>query len=235
MKKLLFLFFPFLVLGCAKKEVKIPTLAEKGVQEIQNHSQVWMFFEVKNNDTIAVVNRKNTISTTHWIYNIDKRLPLKTIIPFIIQLQDKHANSMHSEKGMLDYFSYSDTISKRLSFLEFDGVTFKTDDLLSNKFIENNADYINYHNAHLVFNQNSVWINEVKTDRLNFKNELTALLKLYAEDKQTMIHLNFNRNLLYWDYLFYRTIIENLIGENILINQIEFIYNENKDSAHWLN
>jgi len=228
MKKLLLVFLPFLMLGCAKKEVKIPTLAEKGIQEIQNHSQVWLFFEVKNNDTIAVVNRKNTISTTHWIYNIDKRLPLKAIIPSIIMLQDKHANSMHSEKGMLDYFSYSDTISKRLSFLEFDGVTFKIDGFLSNKFIENNADYINYHNVHLVFNQNSVWINEVKTDRSNFMNELAELVKLYAEDKQTMLHLNFNRNLMYQDYLFYRTIIENLSRENILINQIEFIYNKNE-------
>jgi hypothetical protein len=225
MKKLLLLFLPFLVFGCAKKEVKIPTLAEKGVQKIQNHSQVWMFFEVQNNDTITNVNRKNTISTTHWIYNIDKRLPLKTIMPSIIMLQDKHANSMHSEKGMFDYFSYSDTISKRLSFLKFDGVTFKTDGFLSSQFIENNADYINYHNVHLVFNQNSVWINGAKTDRLNFKNELAALLKLYAEDKQTMLHLNFNRNLLYWDYLFYRTIIENLSNENILINKNEFIFN----------
>lgn len=228
MKKLLLIFLPFLMLGCAKKEVKIPTLAEKGIQEIQNHSQVWLFFEVKNNDTIAVVNRKNTISTTHWIYNIDKRLPLKAIMPSIIQLQDKHANSMHSEKGMLDYFSYSDTISKRLSFLEFDGVTFKIDGYLSKKFIENNADYINYHNVHLVFNQNSVWINEVKTDQSNFKNELTALLKLFTENKQTMLHLNFNRNLMYQDYLFYRTIIKNLRGENILTNQIEFIYNKNE-------
>ena len=225
MRKLTLILFTLLMLGCSKKELKIPTLAEKGIQELQNHSQVWLFFEVKNNDTVAVVNRKNTISTTHWIYNIDKRLPLKAIIPSIIKLQDKHANSMHSEKGMFDYFSYSDTISKRLSFLKFDGVTFKTDGFLSSQFIENNADYINYHNVHLVFNQNSVWINGAKTDRLNFKNELAALLKLYAEDKQTMLHLNFNRNLLYWDYLFYRTIIENLSNENILINKNEFIFN----------
>jgi hypothetical protein len=229
MKKLLLVFLPSLILSCAKKEVKIPTLAEKGVQEIQNHSQVWLFFEVKNNDTIAAVNRKNTISTTHWIYNIDKRLPLKAIMPSIIMLQDKHANSMHSEKGMLDYFSYSDTISKRLSLLEFDGVTFKIDGFLSHKFLENNTDFINYHNIHLVFNQNSAFINEVKTDQSNFKNELTSLLKLYTEGKQTMLHLNFNRNLLYQDYLFYKTIIQNFSLENILVNPVEFIYTENKD------
>ena len=57
--------------GCTKKEIKIPVLAEKGVQEVNNHSIVWMFFSEKNNNPIAEINRKNTISSTHWIYNID--------------------------------------------------------------------------------------------------------------------------------------------------------------------
>lgn len=223
MKKLTLILLTFLMLGCAKKELKIPTLAEKGIQELQNHSQVWLFFEVKNNDTLAVVNRKNTISTTHWIYNIDKRLPLKAIIPSIISLQDKHANSMHSEKGMFDYFSYSDTISKKLSFLKFDGVTFETIDKLPQDFLE--ASEANYQNIHLFFNKNSVHMNTVETDKSNFKNELMALLKSSAEGKQSMLHLNFNGNLLYQDYLFYRTIIHNLSNENILINKKEFIFN----------
>ena len=228
MRKLLLLFLPFLMLCCTKKEVKIPTLAEKGIQEILNHSEVWLFFEVKNNDTIAVVNRKNTISTTHWIYNIDKRLPLKAIIPSIIKLQDKHANSLHSERGMHDYFSYSDTITKKLSFLEFDGVIFKTNNVQSKNSLKNNSDYQNYHNINLVFNQNSVWINAVEAEKSNFKKELLAVIKLLSADKQTTLHLNFNQNLLYQDYLFYRTIIHNLSNENILTNKNEYIFNENK-------
>ena len=71
------------LISCNKKEIKIPTLDAKGIQEIHNHSQVWFFFEIKNNDTIAKLNKKNTISTTHWIYNIDKKLALKSIIPSI--------------------------------------------------------------------------------------------------------------------------------------------------------
>ncbi|MHB1146233.1 MAG: hypothetical protein ACYC01_01410 [Lutibacter sp.] len=229
MRKLALLLLPFLMLSCAKKEMKIPVLAEKGIQEIQNHSQVWLFFEVENNDTIAVVNRKNTISTTHWIYNIDKRLPLKKIIPAIIDLQDKHANSMHSEKGMLDYFSYSDTISKKLSFLAFDGVIFITDSILSKKFTETNKrNYLNYNNINLVFNQNSIWINEVKADKSNFKTALSVILAISSEDKQSMLHLNFNQNLLYQDYLFYRTLIHAIGAKNILINHNEFIFDENK-------
>jgi hypothetical protein len=229
MKKNLLILTSFLILGCAKKELKIPTLAEKGIQEVQNNSQVWLFFEVQNNDTIAIVNRKNTISTTHWIYNIDRRLPLKTIIPSIITLQYKHANSLHSEKGMHDYFSYSDTISKKLSFLEFDRVTFKTDSLLSKNFIEkNSADYINYNNINIVFNKNNIWINDVKTEKSNFKDALISLIELSSEGKETMLHLNFNQNLLYQDYLLYRTLIHAIVAKNILVNQNEFIFNENK-------
>ncbi len=44
MKKLTIILFSFLMLGCAKKELKIPTLAEKGIREVQNNSQVWLFF-----------------------------------------------------------------------------------------------------------------------------------------------------------------------------------------------
>ena len=228
MNKFVFILLSFLILSCAKKEVKIPTLAEKGIQELQNHSQVWVFFEVNNNDTVAIVNRNNTISSTHWIYNIDKRLPLKAIIPSIIKLQDKHANSMHSEKGMLDYFSYSDTISKRLSFLDFDGVTYKTIEVLPKNLMKDNTNYKNYKNINLVFSKNSIWINDVKTEKSNFKDTLISLIELSSEGKESMLHLNFNQNILYQDYLFYRTIIRNLSNENILINKNEFIFNENK-------
>lgn len=229
MKKLLLLLILILIISCAKKEVKLPVLAEKGIQELHNHSQVWFFFEIENKDTVAIVNRKNTISTTHWIYNIDKRLPLKAIIPSIIKLQDKHANSMHSEKGMHDYFSYSDTISKKLSFLEFDGVIFKTDNLLSKNFIEENSShYINYNNINLVFYQNNIWINDVKIDKSNFKQALLSILANSSEAKQPMLHLNFNQDLLYQDYLFYRTMIYAIGAKIILVNQNEFIFNENK-------
>ena len=229
MKKLLVLLIFIFILSCAKKEVKLPVLAEKGIQELHNHSQVWFFFEIENKDAVAIVNRKNTISTTHWIFNIDKRLPLKAIIPSIIKLQYKHANSMHSEKGMHDYFSYSDTVSKKLSFIEFDGVIFKTDNRLSKNFIEeNSSDYINYYNINLVFYQNNIWINDVKIDKSNFKSALLAILANSSEGKQPMMHLNFSQNLLYQDYLFYRTMIHDIDTKKNLVNQNEFIFNENK-------
>jgi len=229
MNKLLILLIPFAILSCAKKEIKIPTLAITGLQEIHNHSQVWLFFEIKNNDTIANLNKKNTISTTHWIYNIDKRLPLKTIIPSIINLKDKHANSMHSKEGMHNYFSYSDTISKKLSFFEFDATVFKTDSTLSKHFIKNSSElYKNFNNINITFNPNNTWINDAKMEKGELKNTLLEFIEFSAEGKQTMLHLNFNQNLLYQDYLEYKTLLYTLIAPHILINNLEFIFNQNK-------
>lgn len=229
MKKISFLFIFLTILGCANKEVKIPTLPIKGLQELHNHSQVWMFLDIKKNDTIANVNRKNTISTTHWIFNIDKRLPLKAIIPSIITLQDKHANSIHSEEGMHNYFSYADTISNQLSFFEFDNTTFKTDSTLSKYYIkENSKNYKNYNNINLTFNINNIWINDAKIDFETFKTTLLEFIDFSSEGKQTMLHLNFNQQLSYQQYLYFRTLIQTFASPGILINHVEFIFNQNK-------
>ncbi|MBI9040475.1 hypothetical protein [Lutibacter sp.] len=229
MKHITIIFLTLLLISCNKKEVKIPTLAEKGIQEVFNHSQVWFFFDVKENDTIAILNRKNTISTTHWIYNIDKRLPLKAIISSLIILQDKHKNSLHSEEGMHDYFSYSDTISKKLSFLEFDTVIFKTDSLLSKFEIKLNSDtYKNYNNINITFNSNNTWINDSKIETDEFKNTLLEFIDFSSEGKQTMLHLNFNEDLTYQKYLFYKTMVQSIKSPSILINNFEYVFNSKK-------
>jgi hypothetical protein len=229
MKRLVLLIVYFLIVGCAKRDVKLPTLAEKGVQEIHNHSQVWLFFELENNDTTVIVNRKNTISTTHWIFNIDKRLPLRTILPSIIELQDKHANSIHSKEGMHNYYSYADTISKKLSFLEFDNVIYQTDSILSKYYLKTNSEkYLNYFNINLTFNAENVWVNDVKIERSAFKSTLLEFIDFSSEGKQTMLHLNFNQNNFYQDYLYYKTLIFSLNNEFIITNPIEFIFDPNK-------
>ncbi|WP_438965804.1 biopolymer transporter ExbD [Flavobacterium sp.] len=85
-----------------------------------------MFFRTKDNDTIIEVNRQNTIGTTNWIYSIDKRLPLKLVVPEIIKLQEKKKNSSHKKEGAIEVFSYADSIGKNLAFVPFTEIDFKT-------------------------------------------------------------------------------------------------------------
>jgi len=230
MKKIIVLLILIGSISCQKKEIKIPTLPNKGIEEvIYNHSEVWMFFNVQNNDTLVDLNRKNTIATTHWIFNIDKRLPLKTIIPSINKLQYKHANSMHSKKGMHDYFSYSDTISKKLSFIRFDSIVFKTDSLLSKYFIKKNSDkYIDFYNIDLTFSQKNIKINDAKIENSAFTNTLLKFIDFSSENKTTLLHLNFDDELLYKDFLYYLTLIHNLKSSKIKVDNIMFVFNKNK-------
>lgn len=229
MKKFTVLLVLVISVSCSKKEIKIPTLGIEGIQEVYDHSQVWMFFDTNKADTIANINKKNTISSTNWIYNIDKNLPLKTIIPSIIKLKYKHANGIHSKKGKHDYFSYSDTISKKLSFIEFDNLTFKTDSILSKLYIKDHAlNYVTYNNINLTFNPSNTWINDAKMEKGELRTTLPEFIEFSSEGKQTMLHLNFNENLLYKDYLHYLTLIQSIKNNSILINDIEFIFNPTK-------
>jgi hypothetical protein len=229
MRRIITFLILFSILSCAKKELKIPVLDEKGIQEVQNHSQVWFFFKTETNDTIANVNRKNTISSTHWLYNIDRRLQMKEVIQTVKQLQLKHHSSMHSEEGMQDYFSYSDTISKKLSFIPFTNVDFKTDNILSKYFIkEFSEDYKQYFNVNLTFNPKNVWINDGKFEKEGLKDLLLDYIDFSAEGSQTMLHLNFNEDLTYQEFLYWRTLVHSIKNEAIKLNQIEFVFNPDK-------
>lgn len=229
MKNIFLLLITLLLLSCSKKEIKIPTLGIKGLQEIHNHSQVWMFFDIQGNDTIAKLNRKNTISTTHWIFNIDKKLPLKAIISNISTLKYKHSNGIHSKEGMHNYFSYADTISEKLSFFEFDNTIFKTDSTLSKNYIKtNNSDYKKFNNINITINPSNTWINDAKMENGEFEDTLLEFIDFSSEGLQTMLHLNFNQNITYQQYLYFNTLLHALKAPHILINDLQFVFNPTK-------
>jgi len=230
MNKIIALLILVSFFSCQKKEVKIPTLPNKGFEEvIYNHSEVWMFFNVKGKDTLVEINKKNTIATTHWIYNIDRRLPLKTFILSLKKIKFKHANSVHSKKGMHDYFSYSDTISKKLSFIKFDSISFITDSLLSKYEIKKNLKkYINFNNINLTFNKKSIFLNDAKINKKEFKKTLLDFIDFSSEDKTTLLHLNFSDDLLYQDFLNYLTLVNNLKLPKIKVDHKMSVFNKNK-------
>jgi hypothetical protein len=230
MKRVIFLMLiSFITFSCSKKEIKIPVIAATGIQEVLDHSQVWIFSEDINGEITADINRKNTISSTNWIYNIDRNLPLYTFVNSLSTLQEKHSGSIHSKKGKHDYFSYSDAESEKLSFITFTEVTYKTDSILSKYFIkENSKDYLRYNNINLTFNPNNIWINDGKFEKDDFKTLLLEYIDFSAEGSQTMLHINYNDRLLYKDYLYYKTMLNRIKNEAILINPIEFVFNQEK-------
>lgn len=121
------LILVFLVISCGNKEdILLPKSDTTVVKNLEDLSPVYIFFRTKGKDTLAEVNRKNTISTTNWIFHIDKRLPLRIVIPEIMKLQDKRRkDSAHKNEDAKDYYSYADSIGKNLAFLPFTNVYYK--------------------------------------------------------------------------------------------------------------
>lgn len=113
------------LLSCAKKEVLLPVIETDGIGQIENHSSIWIFFEVSGQDTLAVLNKGNKLLNTHWIFNVDRRLSMKEVIPLLQTMQEnRNKDSMHKKEGMKNYFSFADSKNERISLIEYPQVEF---------------------------------------------------------------------------------------------------------------
>jgi hypothetical protein len=125
--KYLFGIVLLLFVSCGNKEdILLPKADRTVVKEVVDLSPIYIFFRVKGKDTLAEVNRKNSIITTNWILNIDKRLPLRLVIPEVMKLQQrKREEKEHRNELALNYYSYADNIGKNLAFIPFTNVYYK--------------------------------------------------------------------------------------------------------------
>lgn len=120
MKYITVLIICFLFSCEEKKDVLLPKSNISIVKNVEDLSPIYIFFKTEGKDTIADVNRKNSIISTNWIFNIDKRLPLRLVIPEIMKLQEKkRAEKAHKNEKAENYFSYADSVGKNLAFLPF--------------------------------------------------------------------------------------------------------------------
>lgn len=203
------------LLSCGKKEILLPLIHAEGIQEIYNHSSIWIFFKVEDQDTIAVLNKNNRITNTDWIFNIDKRLPMKKIIPILQNMQiNRNKESMHKKEGMLNYFSYTDLSSKRISLVEFNPTNYMK----------------SFREYKKIFGLNQVIELEIRDKKLLFnssiieKSQLTheiEKLKLSSKLTKSKILLKYKDNLSFQNYLETKAILSNL---GIEVDSIELSF-----------
>ena len=124
--KYLSLILLFVLFSCGKDAtILLPKSDVTIVKDIQDYSSIYLFFKTNGKDTLVEVNRKNSISSTNWIFHIDKRLPLQLVVPEIIKLQAKKEGSAHKSETSENYFSYSDSMHQNLAFIPFTKLQFK--------------------------------------------------------------------------------------------------------------
>lgn len=220
----------FALVSC-KKEVQLAKANRTIDSLVLDHTPVYLFFEVKDSDTLVKVNRNNTISTTNWIFNVDKRLPLKLAIPEVIKLQNKRKNDdVHTEDIAGNYYSYTDSIQRSLAFLSFKQFNYTYDSYFSSIYVKENPEYhMHFQTYYINFRSNktiTVDGNEVS------QGELFAFLKDYiafsGEGKRNLIYLNFDEELSFDTYLSNVVLLSELENETTQIATTHFIYNKKK-------
>lgn len=125
MRKIIFLSVYAVFAACSNKEVLLPEAEFTVIKNVDNLSPVYIFFEKNGNDTLADLNRKNTITSTNYIFNIDKRLPMRLVVPEVNYVLKKKEASPHKSQTAQNYFSYSDTKARSLAFLNMQLVQLK--------------------------------------------------------------------------------------------------------------
>ncbi|MEP7094923.1 MAG: hypothetical protein ABI793_12770 [Flavobacterium sp.] len=205
-----------LIFSCGNKEdILLPKSNVSVIKNIEDLSPIYIFFKTKGKDTLAEVNRKNSIISTNWIFNIDKRLPLKLIIPEVIKLQEKkRAEKAHKNEKAENYYSYADSVGKNLAFLPFTKVYYKMD--------KPSTIY-----SFLHFKKNGM-IQFYETNKYDFpKKQLENFLNNLRIEHESEIIFSFDKNMTYGEYIQNKILIRNLVIRNkgIWINHDkEFIF-----------
>lgn len=210
----------FIILSCQQKSVQLPTLDVTGIQDtIYNNSKIWIFYDLQGNDTIVELNKNNSVANTHWIYNIDKRLSLKQVIPLIQQLQAKKEKPSMHDNGKIShsYYSYVDTVSNKLSMILFDSIKYISDNNIETDYSLTSTGF-----KHLLIDikSNDIYVNNVPIKKKEIRDNITEQL-----DKNILkIDLRFEGNISYQDYLSIKALLQNIKNDSIIISNRELIY-----------
>jgi biopolymer transport protein ExbD len=213
-----FIFSIVILTGCNKKNVQLPLIEVDGIEEIQNHSSIWIFYEASKEDTLAVLNKNNKLLNTNWVFNIDKRLTMGKIIPILEEMQEnRNKDSMHKLKGMLNYFSYANVDSENISLVKFDSITFISEARKIGKYSYENSEKsiieLDITNGTYLINQE-----RIDPDRLEYRlNNITSRDTLM----NPKIMLHYPENLTYQNYLSVKALLSKLKLE---VDKNEYIY-----------
>ncbi|KIO52511.1 hypothetical protein [Flavobacterium hibernum] len=197
------LILAFLLFSCEeKKDVLLPKSNVTIVKDVQDHSPIYIFFKTVGKDTIADVNRKNSIISTNWILNVDKRLPLKLVIPEVMKLQKKKRDdSAHKNENAENYYSYADSIGKNMAFLPFTKVYYKME-------IANNR-------SQLYFKKNGM-IKYSGRKTYDFpKSNLKPFLDSLVINPKAQITFSYDKNMHFEDYIQCKILVQTIIDKKI--------------------
>lgn len=211
MKTIYFSLLICVFMSCSfEKTIVLPEINHSEITEILDVSAAYIFYDESKPDSLEL-NRKNLISTTNWLVNVDKRLTLEQVMPSIIFLQDKKRNAeIHKNEAAKNYFTCNYTTIKNLGFIEFTDVYYHTD--ASAKVFKNEVPL------------NTTIISFLK-DEIQVQNKKITFSDLKSMDSiDSNFILKFHEKITFQDYISYKSKLIQLKLNNASINKNEFIY-----------
>nr|WP_294780699.1 hypothetical protein [uncultured Flavobacterium sp.] len=201
----------FLLFSCGKKEdVLLPKSNVTIVKDVQDLSPIYIFFKIEGKDTVGDVNRKSSIISTNWIFNIDKRLPLKVVIPEVMKLQEKkRADSAHKNENAENYYSYADSVGKNLAFMPFTKVFYKTEKPKPGSFV-----------VYFKKGKKQVFIG-------NTEIKIAEILKHFYSikfDRVPDLVFLFDKDMSYEEYIQYKILLQKDVTHDLDKFPLEFIF-----------
>lgn len=227
MNKISLLLFMTFFLSCGEeKTVILPEINQSKLTEIHDVSAGYLFYDETKKDS-AALNRKNLISTTNWLINVDKRLTLKQAIPHIKYLQNKKDDSSHKKEGIKNYFTCHDTSKNNLGFIEFTNIVYIETDFLTFSKINNSLDFHQIHikfllNGSVVITLNSENPVVINSNTLSFLNDINT--RIQNKQNASKVLLSFDKNMTFQAYITVKDLLISHKNESVLILNTQFIY-----------
>lgn len=226
MKNTVLLFIIILFISCGnEKELQLPQIDKAEITELQDVSAAYLFYDETQPDSV-LLNRKNLISTTNWLVNVDKRLTLRQAIPHIKFLQSKKKSSSHKNEKAKNYFTCHDLSINNLGFIEFTDINYFQ-----------NQDSLFLHKA----NSKSIYASALGVDvksmdeiAIHTNDSLKTLVSSYSNliddiHKSSVgakkINLKIDGNITFQDYIYLKSSLLKLDSKSMSISKDELILN----------
>jgi len=236
MRYYILLIITLFLFSCGnEKIIQLPEISHSEITELNDVSAAYLFYDETQKDSVEL-NRKNLISTTNWLVNVDKRLTLKQVIPHIKFLQEKKANSSHKNENAKNYFTCNDISRKDLGFIEFTDIMYYKD--MTHLYERDYVDDSNWEILTQVVNSDSILVHftKNKTDDIasisysNQKNLQQDLINIISNDTlpamqngKTTMFCMFNPLLTFQSYISLKSKISRMDLKNIKVSNDEFI------------
>ena len=217
MKRHFYYLILLFALSCNNERViQLPEIENAKISEVLDVSPAYLFYDESQSDS-TLLNRKNLISTTNWLINVDKRLSLIQAIPHIKFLQDKKRNAqMHKNENAKNYFTCKDTSLWNLGFMEFTDTYYMNYDRAS-KSIEVSCFMIIESLNDISFSTSLDPNTTLSSD--NIEQSLETIIRECGKDEKNFLVLN--PNLSFQNYFSLKNVLRPL--QNRISNN-EFIY-----------